>query len=561
MAQTSSSNPLPIITSRSSSLEKVPQLVGQLNSDGIANLEVDGPHASTNNGPSRYLKASLETNIDYTKGHPINTSSESTSEEEEEDYDSLRHDPRTIVDGGKGGGYSGKRSSTSNPSYEELKTPKSLPKPNSSRLKSIPVTLNKLEENGRYVLTADDDTLRELLKISVEREKNPSAKRRSKFSDLVFTRRFTAFDSQNSESAGSPFRGFFNLFWLGTAIFMIRIAAENWRQHGSILGTNEIMSLMFHRDVMVLGLSDGVMCAATGFSLTLQKFIFKGVIRWNKEGWIIQSIWEALFLVVGLAWTLIREWPWSHTVFFVLHCLVMLMKQHSYAFYNGHLSEGYKTREALRLKLKQLDRLAPSQSPSATSPSVSSLSTSYLEHRPTASDLNRRRQSLRSGSCESGAANMSQVASAIESGEPLDLDQIQTFERIIKWEVDALTEDLKGKSTITGNFYPKNLTVANHYEYIVLPTLVYELEYPRMDHINWFYVAEKTVAVFGILIIMNMVSQAFIYPQVMLANQMKEDGMTLLERLKVFPWILSDLMFPFMMEYMMASNPQPLEVA
>ena len=71
---------------------------------------------------------------------------------------------------------------------------------------------------------------------------------------------------------------------------MIKFAAENWRQHGNILGSNEIMGLMFHRDVMVLGLSDGVMCGVTGFGLILQKLIFKGFLGWDREGWIVQSV-------------------------------------------------------------------------------------------------------------------------------------------------------------------------------------------------------------------------------------------------------------------------------
>jgi hypothetical protein len=71
---------------------------------------------------------------------------------------------------------------------------------------------------------------------------------------------------------------------------MIKLAAENWRQHGNVLGSNEIMGLMFHRDVMVLGLSDGVMCGVTGFGLILQKLVFKGFVSWDREGWIIQSV-------------------------------------------------------------------------------------------------------------------------------------------------------------------------------------------------------------------------------------------------------------------------------
>ena len=103
-------------------------------------------------------------------------------------------------------------------------------------------------------------------------ERNPeSAKRRGKFSDLVFTRQFTAFDRQNSESAGSPFHSFFTLFWLAVAIFMIRLAAANNQEYGSMLGSNEIMDIMFHRDVLVLGLSDGR-------SLTLNfAFIFESL--------------------------------------------------------------------------------------------------------------------------------------------------------------------------------------------------------------------------------------------------------------------------------------------
>lgn len=52
---------------------------------------------------------------------------------------------------------------------------------------------------------------------------------------------------------------------------------------------------------------------------------------------------------------------------------------------------------------------------------------------------------------------------------------------------------------------------------------------------------------------MNLVGQAFIYPVVVRTIEMKDAGMPLLERLKLFPWILSDLLFPFMTEYMLVS--------
>jgi sterol O-acyltransferase len=228
----------------------------------------------------------------------------------------------------------------------------------------------------------------------------------------------------------------------------------------------------------------------------------------------------------------------------------MLMKQHSYAFYNGHLSTLYKTRKSLEQKLKRLQKTAPVQSPSATTPGASSLSTSYLDQKPFATELTRRRQSHHDISVTDRARDLGRVAAAIESGGPLDADQIQTFERIVRWEIDVLSEDLKGKATRSDHYYPRNLTFLNHYEFIVLPTLVYELEYPRSDKINWYYVIEKAIATCGILFVMMLVSQTFIYPVVVKTVAMKESGMPLQERLEQFPWILSDLIFPFMMEYM-----------
>jgi hypothetical protein len=69
-----------------------------------------------------------------------------------------------------------------------------------------------------------------------------------KFRDLVYTRTFSAFDRQNQDAVNSPFRGFYTLFWLSVALFMLKTAAENWRLYGNPLGTNDIMKSMFRRD-------------------------------------------------------------------------------------------------------------------------------------------------------------------------------------------------------------------------------------------------------------------------------------------------------------------------
>lgn len=78
--------------------------------------------------------------------------------------------------------------------------------------------------------------------------------------------------------------------------------------------------------------------------------------------------------------------------------------------------------------------------------------------------------------------------------------------------------------------YPKNLTLPNFLDWVCLPTLVYELEYPRQERINWWYVLEKTTATFGVLCVMMVISQAFIYPPVAKTVAMKEAGMPIEQR-------------------------------
>jgi sterol O-acyltransferase len=73
-------------------------------------------------------------------------------------------------------------------------------------------------------------------------------------------------------------------------------------------------------------------------------------------------------------------------------------------------------------------------------------------------------------------------------------------------------------------------------------------------------VLEKCIAIFGILGIMNLVSQTFIYPVVVKTIEMKEAGLSPQERLRAFPWVLSDLIFPFMMEYMLVSSDNLLDI-
>ncbi|KAI0100207.1 MBOAT family protein [Nemania sp. FL0031] len=446
-------------------------------------------------------------------------------------------------------------SAIATPDIAPMDKPELVPTSSSEDLPlSTSSSSNSGHGNEAYAVDSSDTKLQELLRRDLKKEEvtgKGARPRRGRFRELVFTRQFSTFDRQNQHAASSPFYGFYVLFWIAVVFWIIKMAADNWRKTGSPLGTNDIMKAMFRRDVMVLLISDGVMCGLTGVSWGIQLLVLHDYVDWNRAGWIIQNIWQSLFIANVIGLTLVRDWPWTHTVFFVLHGLVMLMKQHSYAFYNGYLSSVYKKRRFLLKELKKLESMEPVDSASATTPDISELSTSHLARRPSATEYRERRNSL-SESQSNEPGDIETITRAIEGGQPLDVDQVLMFERLIKWEIDALADELKGKATLPSHYYPNNVSFWNHYEYIVLPTVVYELQYPRSDSINSLYVAEKAAATFGVIFVMIMVSQTFIYPVVMRTVAMKEMGYTTAQRFAEFPWLLSDLVFPFMMEYLLA---------
>ncbi|KAL9087262.1 MAG: hypothetical protein Q9165_006756 [Trypethelium subeluteriae] len=534
-------------------LDRAPRLAGQISRDGIANLDIDKANGNI----------SLDVPVGATPdAGSSNPSAAASVVSDDEDYDTMKIDPDVLVRATKGiperQASASVTSSVSSPGDDGEKQQNGGgggARKTEKKSSSLQVRLEKTGRRGRYKLTADDPQIREILQRGLEREAAlDSRKQRSRLRDIIFTRQFTTFDRQNPASADSPFFGFFTLFWLCLTGMLVRVAMYNWKMYGSVLGKQDLAKMMFDRDVMVLGLTDGALCGATGVGLVLQKLILKGYLDWNRSGWVIQNIWQAFYLAAAIGFTQYREWPWTHTIFIVLHSMVFLMKQHSYAFYNGYLSSLFKRRNALEEKLDQLEDMEPD---SAASPPISptfrkqntSISTSSsVDHKT--NDLHKRRRS--SGHhFSSEKSEVAGVAAALESGRSLDLNQMRAFKEIIKAEIDSLNEELKGKASSEANTYPKNLTLSNFADWTCLPTLVYELEYPRQDKINWWYVAEKTAATFGCIGVMMVISQAYLYPPMTETVRMKEAGVTMQQRMEEFPWILGDMLFPLLLEQLL----------
>lgn len=523
-----------------------PQLVGKLGRDSIAELQpslVSEPHTN-GHGKSRSAQDGVGARDFASRSKSDSATVNVDSDDTIEDYDELELNPDTLI--------ANSRSSPGNSALAANARRRSDSGP-TSRRRSIQIKLQKTDRKGEYTLTADDPEISEILQKGIEREKREAKdKSRIRMRDLVFTRQFTTFDRQNPASSESPFFGFFTLFWLSMVIIFVQVSMHNWRIYGSILGSNQIMKMMFSHDVLVLGLTDGVMCAATVEAFLLQKLVQKGYVNWAKQGWIIQNVWQSIYLATVIWWTWFRAWPWTHSIFIFLHCLVFVMKQHSYTFYNGYLSSVNRRRKVLQLKLKQLEHAQPAPKDIATK--EDSVVVPNLLGQSDDSLKDRRPSMLRtSTNLVAEQSDVATVASAIESGRPFDLAQLQAFESVIKSEISDLNKQLEGKlpSQEGTNTYPHNLRLGNFAEFICLPTLVYELDYPRQDSTNWWYVAEKTAATFGVLCIMMVVSQGFIYPAVARTVAMKEAGMPLEERWKEFPFIVSEMLFPLLIEQLL----------
>jgi sterol O-acyltransferase len=215
------------------------------------------------------------------------------------------------------------------------------------------------------------------------------------------------------------------------------------------------------------------------------------------------------------------------------------------------VSELYKKRDLLKARLKRLEEHSSHDSVSSgCSPSTPRALASEIK--------NLRKQNRWRGSSEFKSIHATRdtdhllsLSETIGNGTALEPAQLVSLRGLLTKEIKLLSEGLQGQFS-THNQYPRNLTTGNFCEFITLPTLVYELEYPRTEQIDWAYVAEKVVATFATIFVMIVVSQYWIYPVVMKTVEMKEQGLTVQQRLQEFPWVLSDLLFPFMMEYLLA---------
>lgn len=185
------------------------------------------------------------------------------------------------------------------------------------------------------------------------------------------------------------------------------------------------------------------------------------------------------------------------------------MKMHSYAFYNGHLSE-------TKRRLSDLDQ-----------PEVISVRTARipLERYP------------------STTSHIDEIRQIQEEGRKTP--PLRTLSELREELAFEITSPL-GHVT-----YPANLTLYNFFDFLCCPTLCYELEYPRTDKIRPWELVWKGLAVFGCIFLMTVTTEEFVMPVLDEAKVMLASTDSVTDWALIFAEVISRMLFPFMVIFLL----------
>lgn len=327
-----------------------------------------------------------------------------------------------------------------------------------------------------------------------------AAKRRL-FHTINYEPRVSHFDPR---SEYKDFKGFFVLFWIGLSIMVMTAFLRNMKETGHPLRAH--VYHLLSRNVLSLTLVDGLMVGSTALSLPIQKMCrqSKGILRWRRGGIWMQSIFQTAWLFLWVELPFLLHWTWTAQVFFALHTLTFLMKMHSYAFYNGHLSESER-------RLHELDE-----------PEGASMA--------------------RAVKYPSSPARLQEIEQDSSDEEK------EAKERLTQLRADLAAELTSPLGRVT---FPQNLTLPNFVDYVLCPTLCYELEYPRTPKIRWLEVFYKTLAVFGCIFLMTILSEEFITPVLGETAIRLQNSTHLSDQALLLAESVSLLLFPFMVMFLL----------
>mgnify|MGYP003365731919 FL=1 len=304
----------------------------------------------------------------------------------------------------------------------------------------------------------------------------------------------TANNGYMHEHLVSNFSGLYVALWMAIGLGVLRCVVDNYIDEDGNLMNGEIMTFL-RTDLFKVGFVDLCMYLCMYVPFFIHWLAKKNILRWNCIGWKIVSVFEFAFFV-GFIYLPehVLNFHWVAKIFLFLHSLVLLMKMHSFAFYNGYL---WSIKEELDYSTNALAKIE--------------------KEPPTA-----------------------------ENAKDTEVKDI--FEK----SVDFCTFELNSQTHDESQKFPKNINVWNFFEFTMFPTIVYQIEYPRTDRIRWSYVLEKVCAIFGTIFIMVLNAQIFMYPIAERALLIRGSEWTgIIDRLGHWARILIDIIPSFIVMYLL----------
>ncbi|CEQ42423.1 SPOSA6832_04239 [Sporobolomyces salmonicolor] len=311
-----------------------------------------------------------------------------------------------------------------------------------------------------------------------------------------FTPRISHFDRDNATSAQDTFRGFWTLFWIVMAVAGLRSVWRRFSESGGLYRWT--FAELISQDAVALAMSDAVMAGSTLLCVPFVKLLVSGWIPYYRTGLIIQHLGQTLFLAVAKARELKRN----------EEALDAVIQEHG----------GWnKTEQAARQAWEEACRDWPPPDSALASPKparstlIPSSSSSAVSNERADATIRHRTPSIRRRSSDHGEPVAPRRAEKPHEG--IDTLTWHPDERISKLAI-AIAEEKEfltsgGVKNVT---FPANVTFANFIDYLFVPTLVYELEYPRTASIRPLYVFEKTLATFGTFTLLILIVEHAILP-------------------------------------------------
>ncbi|KAI8816983.1 MBOAT, membrane-bound O-acyltransferase family-domain-containing protein [Fimicolochytrium jonesii] len=305
-----------------------------------------------------------------------------------------------------------------------------------------------------------------------------------------FKARPSLMDWETMQYTQNSFRGFFTLFWMTMAAYMALNLFNHWKSKGQFIGTRLFREMFYESSEFLLS---ELLLILSLFTIFLwQKllthlaplFLTHRHLSPRAICLTFQHTYQLTWFLTCILWAMRAPWSWPQTGMFTLHAMAMLMKQHSYLAYNREMLGKWVQVQRRTIRMDEL------------------------------------------------AARMKTLDDTTDAAE-LTVCNIE-WETCKRQATELQIELRKGTTA-----FPENVTLPNFIDYLLVPTLVYELEYPRTDRIRIAYLLEKTAGFLGIAVCLYIVIEHLIYP--VLAN---------LRNLS-FAESITQLLIPFMVCYMM----------